>query len=89
MQENDSSFLTTPMKMLLEGESKFPGEQRGQGSGNGGFLEYYVDQVVSASAEWCRQDGRFQAEASKSRLEHLLKNTYSKLDDVVNIVLST
>lgn len=75
------------MKMLLEGGSRIRSELRGPDSSNAGFLEYYVDQVVSASAEWCRQEGRVQAEASKPRLEHILKNAYSRLDDVIDIVL--
>ena len=86
VQENDSSFLTKQMKALLDEREDI--QDAGKRTGKSDFLEYYVDQVFSTHVEWCRQEGRMQVEASKPRLEHMLKDTYSNLDDVLDLVLN-
>jgi hypothetical protein len=84
VQENDTSFLTSNMKSLLDDRSKIRADA---GSGSVELLDIYVEQLLGVYSEWCRQEGRVDTDLAKARLRHYARDPESSMRDILDIVL--
>ena len=86
MQETDLSFLTSSMKSVLADAEDLRGGAKAKAN-QAQYFEVLIEQVVIAFREWSRNQGNFKAPQQLPKLEGLLRDTHSTLEQVIEFVL--